>query len=122
MTATATKVFVMEPIRYCVSVSAGCPAGTAVERADGVGPHERAVAHDAGGDRRQAAAALLGREQVVQVAGGGRVDVRHGAGTSASLRGSVLTRSTLGRGSSGVAQTTPAGWDGGPTVAPHRIS
>ena len=48
--------------------------GPPVERADGVGPRESAVPHDAGGDRRQAPAALLGREQVMEVAGGRRVD------------------------------------------------
>ena len=104
----------------------GLAPGPAVERADGVGPGERTVPHDARSDRRQAAAALLGREQVVQVAGGRGVDR---AGKGGGVGDAVRIAARVGAhplhpraGLSGVAQTTPAGWDGGPTVADHRIS
>ena len=53
--------------------------------ADGVGPDESAVAHDAGGDRRQPAPALLGREQVVRW-----------RAVESSMAAAVLTRPSLG--------------------------
>ena len=100
--------------------------GPAVEGADGVGPREHTIPHDARSDRRQAAAALLGREQVVQVAGGRGVDRAGkggGVGVAVRIAAQVGAHPLHPRsGLSGVGQTTPAGWDGDPTDAAHRIS
>ena len=97
-TQTATKVLVIEPIRYCVSSSAGRPCGAPVDRARRAAPDQLAAAHQPGGDGRQPPVALGGGEEVVEPGGGGGLQ-RHPP--------------TLGRRAHRWPRDRPRGWEDG---------
>ena len=97
MIAVAVNVFVIEPMRYCVS-GRRLAALVVVRAADGVRPDELALAHDGGGDRRQPVGLPLLQEPVERLRRGqglrapagrarrarvdvvvGDVEMRHGA-------------------------------------------